>query len=166
MLTLARTIDVLNERVGYYNSFLIIALLAVVSYEVVMRYGLNAPTIWAFEATTFIYSVHFILAFADTHRQNGHVAIDVFESRLPLKPRVALRILTNLIIFLPTVGLLTIWAIIYARDSWGNWELASTSWAPPLYPFKTIMAIGFLLLFLQGIAKLLQDVHVLRDNNG
>ena len=29
-----------------------------------MRYGFNAPTIWAFEATIFLYGVHFMLSFA------------------------------------------------------------------------------------------------------
>lgn len=35
--------------------------------------------------------------------------------------------------------------------------------APPLYPFKTLMAIGFVLLFLQGIAKLIQDFYSLNQ---
>jgi TRAP-type mannitol/chloroaromatic compound transport system permease small subunit len=166
MLKLARFIDTLNENVGYFNAFLILPLIGVVGFEVVMRYGFNAPTIWAFEATTLIYGVHFMLAFAHAHKHNGHVAIDVFEARMPEKPRTILRIVVNLVLFIPTVGLLSIWSVIYASDSWANWELASTSWAPPFYPFKTIMAIGFILLFLQGIAKLIQDFHALKEPVG
>ena len=165
MRNVDRFIDALNENVGYYSSFLILLLLGVVSYEVVMRYGFNAPTIWAFEATTLLYGVHFMLALAYTHKHNGHVAIDVFEARLAKKPRTWLRILVNIVLFIPTVGLLSIWSIIYAATSWANWENASTSWAPPFYPFKTIMAIGFVLLLLQGIAKLMQDLRELRDTN-
>jgi TRAP-type mannitol/chloroaromatic compound transport system permease small subunit len=165
MRNIDRFIDALNENVGYYSSFLILLLLGVVSYEVVMRYGFNAPTIWAFEATTLIYGVHFTLALAYTHKHNGHVAIDIFEARLAKKSRTWLRIVVNIALFIPTVGLLAIWSIIYAATSWANWESASTSWAPPFYPFKTIMAIGFVLLVLQGIAKLMQDLRELRDTN-
>ncbi|MEE4376518.1 MAG: TRAP transporter small permease subunit [Candidatus Competibacteraceae bacterium] len=164
MLKLAHFIDSLNENVGNFNAFLILPLLGVVGFEVIMRYGFNAPTIWAFEATTLLYGVHFMLAFAHAHKHNGHVAIDVFEARLPKRPRTILRIVINLVLFIPTIGLLSIWSVIYAASSWSNWELASTSWAPPFYPFKTIMAIGFILLFLQGIAKLIQDFYSLKGS--
>lgn len=161
-----RVIDSVNENVGFYSSFLILGLLGIAAYEVVLRKFFNAPTVWAFEATTLIYGVHFVLAFAYTHKHSGHVAIDVFEARLPKKPRTVLRILTNLVLFIPTVGLLAIWCVIYAGDSWVNLELAPTSWAPPYYPFKTIVAIGFILLWLQGIAKLMQDFRALGESDG
>ena len=158
-----RFFEALSEYVGTFAAFLIIPLLVVVTYEVIMRYAFNAPTIWAFEATTLIYGMHFVLSFAYTHKHNGHVAIDVIENQFPTKVRTVLRIVVNIVLFLPTVGLLAIWSIIYAGDSWANWELASTSWAPPLYPFKTIMAIGLVLLFTQGLAKLISDLRALND---
>jgi TRAP-type mannitol/chloroaromatic compound transport system permease small subunit len=65
--------------------------------------------------------------------------------------------------FLPTTALLAVWSIIYSSDSWKNWELASTSWAPPLYPFKSLMAVGMTLLFLQGVAKLISDFRLLGE---
>ncbi len=164
MMKVGRTIDALTETIGYYSAFLILPLLVVVTYEVVMRYLFRAPTIWAFEATTLLYGMHFMLALAYTHQHNGHVAIDIFEARLPKQPRTLLRIAVNLVFFIPTVGLLSIWSVIYAGTSWANLELASTSWAPPYYPFKTLMALGFVLLFLQGVAKLIQDLHALRKS--
>jgi len=163
MRKIARAIDALNENTGYYSSFLVLPLLAVISYEVVMRYGFNAPTTWGFEATTFLYGVHFVLGLGYTHKNNGHVAIDVFEARLASRTRTLLRIVVNLLIFIPTMGLISIWSVIYASTAWMQWEVASSSWAPPLYPFKTLMAIGFVLLFLQGIAKLIQDFHSLNQ---
>ena len=163
MLLIEQSINGLNERVGRWTSFLAIPLIVVVVYEVLMRYLFNSPTVWGFEATTFIYGMHFILGFAYTHKHDGHVAIDIFESRLQFRPRTILRVIVNLVLFVPTVVLLAVWSVIYASTSWQNWERASTSWAPPLYPFKTIMAIGFILLFLQGIAKLIADIRSLKS---
>jgi len=163
MLVIERSINTLNKKIGVMTSYLALPLIVVVVWEVVMRYVFNAPTSWGFETTTFIYGVHFVLGFSYTHLHDGHVSIDVFEAKLPHKPRTILRLLTNLIIFIPSVGLLTIWSMIYAADSWQNWELASTSWAPPLYPFKTLMAVGFVLLFLQGVSRLIHDFRVLRN---
>jgi TRAP-type mannitol/chloroaromatic compound transport system permease small subunit len=164
MTIIEKGINGLNEKVGNLCAFLIIPLILVIVYEVFMRYLFNAPTVWAFEATTLIYGVHYMLGLAYTHKHNGHVAIDVFESRLPERPRIILRIIANLVMFVPTVGMLGVWSVIYASTSWHNWERASTSWAPPFYPFKTIMAIGFILLFLQGIAKLIGDFRSLGNS--
>ncbi|MEA3545982.1 MAG: TRAP transporter small permease subunit [Thermodesulfobacteriota bacterium] len=163
MSLIENSINNVNDKVGYYTAFLVLPLILVVVYEVAMRYLFNAPTKWAFEATTLLYGCHFALGFAYTHKNNGHVSIDIFESRLTKKPRTTLRIIVNLLLFVPTMGLLAMASVRYAADSWRNWELASTSWAPPLYPFKTILCIGFILLFLQGIAKLIADFRSLKD---
>ncbi len=156
-----RFLDGLNSYIGYYSAFLILPLVGVVTYEVMMRYALNAPTTWGFETTVLIYGMHYMLVMGDTHRNNIHVSIDVIEANLAQRTRLILRIITNLVLFLPTMGLLAIWSVRYAMTSWQQWELASTSWAPPLYPFKTLMAIGFVLLWLQGIAHLLRDFSAL-----
>ena len=163
MFFIEKSINGLNEKVGVATSFLVIPLVLVVAYEVLMRYAFNAPTVWVFEATTLLYGTHFIIGFSYTHKHNGHVSIDVFESRLAEKSRTILRLIVNLIVFMPTVGMLSVWSVIYAADSWKNWERASTSWAPPLYPFKTLMAIGFILLFLQGVAKWIHDFRSLKE---
>jgi TRAP-type mannitol/chloroaromatic compound transport system permease small subunit len=162
MHAIERFIDGMNEWIGFATMFLILPLTAVVSFEVFMRYALNAPTIWAFEATTFLYGVHYSLGFGYTHQRDGHVSIDVITMRFSSRVRTILRIATNLAIFIPTVGLLTVWSFLYAATSWNGWERSWSSWAPPLYPFKSLMAVGFLALFLQGISKTIRDFRMLR----
>lgn len=162
MQKISRAINALNEKIGLLGSFLVLPMVGVVVYEVFMRYVFDAPTSWGFELTTFIYGVHFMLALAYAHKHDGHVSIDVFEARLATRARTILRIISNLVIFIPTVGLLSIWSVKYAATSWGQWELASSSWAPAVYPYKTLMALGFILFLLQGVAKLLEDIRALR----
>lgn len=165
MLKIARAIDALNEKIGYYGSFLVLPLIGVVVWEVIMRYGLDAPTSWAFELTVFLYGVHYSIALAYAHKHNTHVAIDVFEARLQSRPRLILRIFTNAALFIPTIGLLSYYSCIMALTSWHNWEHASSSWAPAIYPYKTLMAIGFVLFWLQGLAKLIQDIRSLKTTH-
>jgi len=154
---LVQKINQINEKVGCMCALLILPMVGVVVYEVVMRYIFTAPTSWGFETTTFIYGIHYILGLSYTQLHKGHVSIDIFEARLPHRKRTILGIITNLLIFFPTFACMTIFSWRYALDSWRNWEHQSTSWGPPLYPFKTIMAIGFTLLFVQMFAKLFQD---------
>lgn len=162
METIIRGINALNEKIGLYSSLLILPLVAVVLYEVVLRYVFGSPTSWGFEMTTFIYGVHFMLALADALRTNTHVSIDIFESRLATKNRAILRIITNVCMFIPAIGFMAYGSIKYAVTSWMIWEHASSSWGPAIYPYKTFMAVGFVLFFLAGIAKLLQDIRSLK----
>ena len=162
MFKIDSAIDTFNEKFGIYSSYLVLPLIGVVVWEVMMRYGFNAPTSWAFELTVFLYGAHYCFALAFAHKHNTHVAIDIFEARLAERPRTILRVVTNAVLFLPTIGLLTYYICVLAANSWQQWEHASSSWAPPIYPVKTLMAFGFILFFLQGVAKLLQDIRSLK----
>ena len=165
MQNLSRAIDALNEKTGLYSSYLILPLIVAVIYEVFMRYVFNAPTSWGFELTTFLYGMHYMLGLGDAHRTDTHVCIDIFEARMQPRNRNILRIITNLVIFIPTMGCMAIWSVKYAITSWGMFEHASSSWSPAIYPYKTVMAVGFILFFLAGVSKLLKDFHALRSAN-
>jgi TRAP-type mannitol/chloroaromatic compound transport system permease small subunit len=160
---ISSAIDVFNRKQGEWTSLLIIPLTVVVIFEVIMRYVFNAPTVWGFEATTFLYGVHFMLGLAYTAVCDGHVKVDIFTSRAKSRTQAILVILTNLVIFLPVFTCMTIWSWKYAITSTLQHELNSTSWAPPIWPFKLIMAIAFSFLLIQGISTVLKAINSLRS---
>ncbi len=155
-------IDTFNRREGEWSALLILPMTAVVLYEVIMRYVFDAPTIWGFEATTFLYGVHFMLGLAYTDVTDGHVKVDIFTARAKPRTQAVIVILTNLVIFLPVFSCMTIWAWKYAITSTVQHELNSTSWAPAVWPFKLIMAVSFTFLLMQGVSTLLKAIHSLR----
>ena len=163
---IAKAIDTLSEKQGNISALLGIPLLLVVIYEVIMRYVFDAPTIWGFELTTFIYGVHYMLGLSYTDVLGGHVKVDIFTMRLPQRGQALMGLLTGLVLFLPVMVFLTLWSWKYAWTSISERELASTSWAPPIYPIKTLMAIAFTFLLLQGIANLIHNIQVLRGKGG
>ena len=161
--TLTERIDAFNEKCGQIGALLILPMVGVVVYEVIMRYVFTAPTSWGFETTTFIYGVHYMLGLSYTQLHNGHVAIDIFSSRLASRPKAVLSVVTYCLIFFPTFGAVTYFAWVYAITSWRELEHLSTSWGPPVYPFKTLMAVGFTLLLLQAVSTVLKDIQVIRQ---
>ena len=163
---IAKAIDTLSEKQGNISALLGIPLLLVVIYEVIMRYVFDAPTTWGFELTTFIYGVHYMLGLSYTDVLGGHVRVDVFTMHLPQRGQALMGVITGLVLFLPVMIPLTIWSWRYAFISIAQMELNSTSWAPPIYPIKTLMAIAFTFLLLQGIANLIQNIQVLRGKGG
>ena len=144
---------------------LILPLLGVVIYEVIMRYGFNAPTTWGFEATAFLYGMHYMFGISYTDVKKGHVQVDIFSSLAPKKVQAALGALTTLVLFLPVMICMTVSASKFAISSVEGLERNSTSWAPIIYPFKIIMALCFAMLLLQGISNLIKDLQVLFNND-
>lgn len=159
----ANAINQFNRKVGEWCSLLMLPMLFVAVYEVFMRYVFNAPTSWGFELTIFIYGVHFILGYSYTDAYNGHVRVDIFSSRLRPRAKAVLEILTLLVIFFPFMTLMTVFAGKFAFLSASTKELASTSWAPPIWPIKIMMVVGFLLLWIQGLGNLLHNLHIALD---
>ncbi len=154
-----------SQREGELASFLIYPLLFVVVYEVFMRYAFNSPTTWGFEATTFLYGLHFMFGNAYTDVNDGHVKVDIFTSYMPKKIQTIIAIISNVLFFMPVMVCLTIWSFIFAYNSTMGQELNPTSWAPPIWPLKILMAVCFLFLLLQGVANLLSDINRLKSNN-
>jgi TRAP-type mannitol/chloroaromatic compound transport system permease small subunit len=160
-----KVIDTLIEKQGQLTSFLIIPLAVIVLYEVVMRYIFNAPTTWGFEATTFAYGMHYMLGLSFMENAQGHVRVDIIVSRLPQKAQAVLMIITYLVIFMPVYVLMTVGAAKFAHTSTIARELNSTSWAPPIWPFKIVMAISFFFLVIQGLSTMLKYVRSLGETN-
>ncbi len=159
---LSKAIDGYSQKQGEATSLLALPLLVVVLYEVFMRYLFNAPTIWGFEVTTFLYGIHYMFGLSYTDVTGGHVKVDIFSSRASRKTQAGLNIFSTLVFFLPVMTCLTIWSIKFAQTSVAGGELNSTSWAPAIWPFKIIMAFTLLVLVLQGVSNLIREIQVLR----
>jgi TRAP-type mannitol/chloroaromatic compound transport system permease small subunit len=156
-------IDWLIQKQGNIASLLIMPLLFVVVYEVFMRYGFNRPTIWGFEVTMFIYGMHYMFGLSYMDYHEGHVKVDVFVTRLPLKAQLIIKILVHCIISLPVLTGLIIWTTLFGISSTQYLEKNWTSWAPYIWPYKDLMALGFLFLFLQDISNLLKTIKKLKS---
>lgn len=158
-----QTIDTIQDWFGFFVSMLIFPMVLVVLYEVMMRYIFGKPTSWGFELTTFIYGVHYMLGLGYTLMYNGHVKVDVFLNMLPKKKKHMVSFLTTLVFFIPVFFLLSIGTLQFAWTSIIQTEHSWTSWGPPIYPLKALMALGFVMLLIQGISSILKDIRELRS---
>jgi len=161
---ISRGIDWFITKQGDVTSMLIIPLLCVVLYEVLMRYGFNAPTTWGFEMTTFLYGMHYMFGYSYTDVKNGHVRVDIFTALTSKKTQAIISAFTTLIFFMPVMICMTIWTSKFAWYSIDTLERNSTSWGPPIYPYKVVMAVCFLFLLVQGISNLIKDLQIVFNN--
>lgn len=151
-------IDRLNEWIGRIFSFLLFPLLTVSFYEVVARYVFNRPTIWAAQILSILFVTLVVLGGGHVLRHDGHIRMDVLYSRWSHRAR-AISDISTFLVFLLFTGLLAWQALDMA---WTSVSIKETSWTAfkgPIYPKKIALALGAILLTLQGIVKLRGDIR-------
>jgi len=157
-----RPLEAISKYTGWGISLLAIPMIAALIYEVIARYFFNRPTIWSYEITYMIYGTHFLIGSAFTLLIKGHIRIDVFYSLLPIRGRALIDTLGYAIIFFPVMIVLIISALDVAQEAYQTAEVSQfTPWQPLLWPFKTAMLVGFVLLGLQGLSELLKSLSTL-----
>lgn len=158
MRTILSITDNISEWTGKIFSMLLIATVLVIAHEVVMRYAFRDPTVWGFEIMIYLCATLYMIGGAYTLYHRQHVNVDVFYRRC--SPRI--QIILDLIsfpFFVLFVGLL-LWAA--TERFWGAFmigEGSGTVWNPPIYPVFMMMAIGCLLLILQGLADFIRNIY-------
>lgn len=153
-----RYTDFVNAKFGWFVAFLMLPMIAIMVYEVIMRYFFNAPSLWAFEISLFMYGAYIVLAGGYTLLVKGHVNVDIIWGRLPLRWRSIVDVITAGLFFL-FVGVLFKESLEATVQSWQVMETTMTWWGPPYYPLRTVLPVASLLLLLQGLAKLIRDLN-------
>jgi len=159
------TIDAISDRTGKIMCWLATLLVALVSSEVIMRYVFNAPTMWNYETSMMVGGTLFAMGWAYALRHHSHVRVDVFYTRLSSRGRAVIDVLGTLLLFFPLMVMFTSVATAWAWQAWEIMEKSvETYWYPIIAPFRTMVAIGFMLITLQGIAQFTRDFHILVRN--
>jgi TRAP-type mannitol/chloroaromatic compound transport system permease small subunit len=154
MLPVISAIEQMNIWVGRAFAWCIMILTLSVSYEVFVRYVLNAPTVWSLDMMIQMYGALFLMAGPYALAQDSHVRSDVVYRLLPVRWQGRVDFTLYIIFFFP--GMLALF--------WFGWEIASDSWryqevswnSPAriqIYFFKTLIPIAGLLLIIQGISE-------------
>lgn len=160
--TVLSTIDRFNEMVARIFSWAMLALVLTMAYEVVARYVFNAPTLWSYDLSYFLGSLTLMLGMAYTLRVKGHVSIDIFYSRFSPRVQALLYVIFALLLFFPLWGIMVSVMIPHMMFSWAEQEKSWVgTWQPIIYPFKTWITLGAIMLLLQGIAEFIRDLVVL-----
>ena len=157
-----QVIDKFSDRTGRIVGWIAVPMIIALIYEVFARYVFLRPTIWSYEITYMIYGTHFLLGAGYTLHVKGHIRIDLLYMRFPPRGRALIDVIGYLVIFFPIMFLLVISSYDMAKDAYDIKEVSQfTPWQPILWPFKSVIGVGFSFLILQGIAEFLRSVIML-----
>ncbi len=156
-------IEGLSLWVGRAFGWCILILTLSVSYEVFVRYVLNAPTVWAFDMMIQMYGALFLMCGAYALAQDTHVRADVVYRLFPVKVQATMDFVLYFLFFFPGVLALAWYGYEIASDSWRYKEVSFNSPASiQIYFFKSLIPLSGSLLALQGVAELVRCVMAMR----
>ena len=89
--------DKIVDATGLLGGILILLTGLFVTYEVVMRYIFNSPTIWVMEISIYIIVAVSFLSLAYVLKEKAHVKIDFITNHLSGRAALILEILTSLL---------------------------------------------------------------------
>jgi TRAP-type mannitol/chloroaromatic compound transport system permease small subunit len=135
------------KAVGDAGSLLILLMMTLVTYEVISRYGFNAPTSWAWLINKQLFGVFVMIAGGYTLVHNSHIRIEMLYEHFHPGMKTVIRWLTLVAAFC-FLGALVWKSWVMGIEAWNDKELAMGVFKLPLYPLKLFMPVGALLFLL------------------
>lgn len=165
MIRFIEVADRISAWFGKAFAWTILVMTFGMSYEVFVRYLLNAPTVWALEVSYIMYGTLFMMGGAYTLSRGGHVRGDFLYRLWSPRTQAKVELVLYFLFFFPGVLALILAGWKYAVRSWGFLEVSVNSPAGiPVFQFKAVIVAAGILLFIQGIAQVMRCIVCIRTN--
>ncbi len=177
-------IDRLNYGVGRIIMYGIFAMMAVLLWSTISKFS-DQPSLWTLEVAQFAMIAYFFLGGPYAIQMGSHVRMDLFYENWSVRRKAATDTIMVFCLIIYLVVLL--WgglsSTAYSLGYWGSepvsffvglatgsedigtLERSRTIWRPYLWPIKTIMCLGILLMLLQALSELAKDVLRLKGED-
>ena len=155
-------IDYISLKTGRATMYLVFVMMFILILSFVTRNIINIPLIWIIEMAQFVMTGYYLLGGGYSMLTDDHVRMDLIYSKLKDKTKALLDSLTSVFLIFYLVVLLigSISSLTYTLET--NQRLF-TAWAPYVWPIKSIMTFGILLMLLQSIAIFFKDIAKVLD---
>ena len=162
LLSISRTIDQVNTRLGKLIAWLIFVAVAVSTVNALIRKIFDTSSNSWLELQWVLFGFVFLLCSPWTLLSNEHIRIDVISSKLPKRARDWIDIVGHVAFLLPFALVMILTSGPFAlRSILGN-EQSGNAGGLPQWPAKTLIFVGFIVLFVQGVSELIKRVAIMR----
>jgi TRAP-type mannitol/chloroaromatic compound transport system permease small subunit len=161
-LPVTRAIDAMNAWLGKRFAWLILAAVIVSSVNAVVRKVFDTSSNAWLELQWVLFSVVFLLCAPWTLLANEHIRIDIVNNALPKSVRNWIDTIGHAFFLLPLCIIMVATSVPFFWRSWIINEQSGNAGGLPQWPSKSLIAIGFALLFVQGISELIKRIAVMR----
>jgi TRAP-type mannitol/chloroaromatic compound transport system permease small subunit len=162
LLQLSRAIDRLNEWVGRWVSWLVLAAVLISAGNAVVRKAFNSSSNALLEIQWYLFAAVFLLAAGYTLLRQEHVRIDVVLSRFSKRNQIKIEIFGTLVFLLPFVVEVITLVIPLVIKAYISGEVSSNAGGLIRWPVFALVPVGFALLGLQGVSEVIKRLAFLK----
>src|SRR4051794_2690436 len=161
LLKLSRGIDAFTKWTGKRLAWLILVAVVVSAVNAIMRKSFDMSSNSWLELQWVLFGVVFLLCSPWTLLSNEHVRIDIVNNHLPKTLRNVIELIGHIFFLLPLTIIMIITATPFFLRSVRINEQSMNAGGLPQWPAKSLIMIGFALLFLQGISEIIKRAAIM-----
>jgi TRAP-type mannitol/chloroaromatic compound transport system permease small subunit len=161
LLRLSKLIDSVNEWIGKFIMWLVLAAVLISAGNAILRKAFSIGSNAWLEIQWYLFAGVFMLGVGYVLLKNGHVRIDVVSSRLSRRTNTVIDIL-GLVLFVIPLSLILIdlsWPLFVRAYESG--EMSQNAGGLIRWPVMLLMPVGFMILLLQSLSELIKRVAFL-----
>ena len=162
LLPVSRVIDSINTFIGRWLSWFILAAVMVSAINAIVRKVFDSSSNSWLELQWVLFGVVFLLCAPWTLLSNEHIRIDIINAMLPQRTRNWIDVIGHAFFLLPLCIIMMITGLPFFTKSLFINEQSFSAGGLPQWPAKSLLLIGFSLLFLQGLSELVKRIAVMR----
>ncbi len=153
LATIKKAIRALSYWICCAGMLLIIPLMLMTTSDVISRSFFNKPIAGSFELSEYLLAVIILLAAAYTQQVKGHVWVDFFTVKFSQPVQNVFRVATDLA-SLFIIAVLVVMGYVQAHEE----RAVSDMLRIPQWPFKMLVCVGGLLLWLELLLDLFESM--------
>jgi len=162
LLPTSRAIDTFNSFIGRWLSWLIFAAVVVSTVNAIVRKAFDMSSNAWLELQWVLFSAVFLLCSPWTLISNEHIRIDIVNNMLPKSVRNWIDLIGHAFFLLPLTIIMIATGVPFFLKSWRIDEQSFSAGGLPQWPAKSLVMIGFALLFVQCLSEIVKRAAVMR----
>ena len=162
LLALARAVDAVNERVGRWVTWFVLAAVLISAGNAIIRKAFDMSSNAFLEIQWYLLAAIFLLCSGWTLLRNEHIRIDVIAGRYSKRVQTWIDVFGTVFFLIPMSVLILYESFPWALQAIESGEMSPNAGGLILWPAKILVPIGFTLLLLQGVSELIKRIAFLR----
>ncbi|HEX9209895.1 MAG TPA: TRAP transporter small permease subunit [Bradyrhizobium sp.] len=162
LLKLSGGIDAFTRWTGKRLAWLILVAVIISAINAIVRKTFDTSSNSWLELQWVLFSVVFLLCSPWTLLDNEHIRIDIFNTMMPKRVRNIIDVIGHLFFLIPLTVVMIITGVPFFLRSFQINEQSGNAGGLPQWPAKSLIMIGFALLFVQGISELIKRIAIMR----
>ena len=157
---LARRIDRFQDALGRALSWLMLAMVLTVFFDVVSRYALSQSYVFTQELEWYIFAVAYLMAGGYVMLWDEHVRVDIMYSRLTPRQKAWVDLILIFVFFFPSALLIIYTTWPFFRNAWMVYEGSpDPGGIPARWALKGVIILAFVIMSIQGVSEAIKRLY-------